>query len=130
MAYTDVNLAGYVFPDSEITWKLAAGIVAADVGKPVTISASNTMRLSGDGDLIHGRLMSCEDRTDQGMGLVGTVSHRYTAKWNALAGHGIVAGDQLAGGAAPNNVKKAAAGVYGGSFAAEVVGNVITVIKI
>lgn len=130
MAYTDVNIAGYVFPHTEITWKLAAGMTAADVGKPVTITAANTVSVAGAAAIIHGRLMSFEDRSDQGMGLIGTVSHQYTAKWVAPAAHGLVAGDQVVGAASPNNVQKAAAGVIGGSVVAEVVGNNITVIKV
>ena len=130
MAYTDVAHDGYVFPDTEITWKLAVGTVIADVGKPVTIFGNNTVRVSLDNDIIHGRLMLFEYRTGQGLGLVGTISHQYTANLPALAGHGLVAGDQVVGAAAPNSVKKAGVGVYGGSLVAAVVGNIITVIKI
>ncbi len=129
MAYTDVKLHGYVFPATEITWKLAAGTVAADVGKPMTISANNTMKVAGADEMIHGRLMSFEDRSDQGLGLMGTISHQYTAVWAAAASHGLVAGDQVIGAAA-GTVKKAAADIYTGSVVAEVIGNNITVIKI
>lgn len=36
------------------------GLVAADEGKPVTISASNTVALAGDGDLIFGVIQKVE----------------------------------------------------------------------
>jgi len=57
------------------TFNLKTGIVAADVGKAVTIdtAAANTMKLASDGDPIFGRLETVEDRSVEGI-LTGTIA--------------------------------------------------------
>lgn len=56
---------------------LAAGIVAADVGKAVSVdtTAANTVKLAADGDVILGQLESVEIRTVEGV-RVGSVATR------------------------------------------------------
>jgi hypothetical protein len=64
---------GYTTDWSNRTVNLAAGIVAADVGKALAIdaTAANTFKLAGDGDVIAGRLEVVENRINEGT-LIGT----------------------------------------------------------
>jgi hypothetical protein len=50
-----------------------------DLGKALTLdtTAPNTMKLAGDGDPVHGRLETYEDRSQQGAGKVGTVQRQF-----------------------------------------------------
>ena len=62
------SLRGILHDEFQYPFLLASAIVAADVGKPVTIDtgAANTVKLAGDGERILGVLMSFEDRTVEG----------------------------------------------------------------
>lgn len=93
--YNTVRMDGYDFADFQFTVKLAAGIVAADIGKPLTIdsTAANTMKLAGAGDPIEAVLLQVEDRTIEGI-LVGTVSFKFAkvlAIKSGLTGNAVVA---------------------------------------
>ena len=57
-----------------VTMALNAAIVAADVGKAVSLdAAANTVKLAADNDQIFGRLETFEDRVSEGL-KVGTVA--------------------------------------------------------
>jgi hypothetical protein len=130
MALYDVSPVGVQFPDSEVTYKLAAGTVLTDVGKPVTLTATYTVGVAGAAAPIFGRLMSFEDRSDQGLGLIGTVSQRFITDFPAAGGHGLAVNDMVCGSAVSGNVQKVAAGVYNNCIVVGVVGNVISVSKV
>ena len=102
-----VTLRGQTQPDSRYTFVLDAAIVAADIGKAVSIKAgsANTVKLAGDGDLIVGNLFSIEDRTVEGV-KVGTVSTRGGFLLNTT---GVIAvGDSVVGSATAGSVKAGA----------------------
>jgi hypothetical protein len=130
MALYDVSPVGIQFPDAEITYKLAAGTVAADVGKPMTLTGTYTMGVAAAGNPIQGRLMSFEDRADQSLGLVGTISQRFITDFPAAPGHGLVVNDMVCGGATSGQVQKVAAGVYSNCIVVGVTGNTISVSKV
>lgn len=69
-----VTLRGIPQQQFRFTFVLDAAIVAADIGKPVSIKAgaANTVEIAADGALIVGRLLTVEDRTIEGI-KVGTV---------------------------------------------------------
>jgi hypothetical protein len=70
-----ISHRGIVQEEFNFPFNLATTIVAADVGKAVSIdtTAARTVKLAADGDVIQGWLTSYEDRTIEG-GKVGTVS--------------------------------------------------------
>ena len=72
-----VSHRGLPVPDFEITWNLASAIVAADVGKAVSVdtSAARTIKLAADNDVIIGYLESVENRVQEGI-KVGTIGHK------------------------------------------------------
>lgn len=69
-----VTLRGIPQQQFRFTFVLDSAIVAADIGKPVSIKAgaANTVEIAADGALIVGRLLTVEDRTIEGI-KVGTV---------------------------------------------------------
>ena len=69
-----VTVAGLPVEAFQITFNLAAGITAADVGKLVAFStaADNTVALPADDGVACGVLMTFEDRVTEGI-RVGTV---------------------------------------------------------
>jgi hypothetical protein len=97
----NVTLAGYSFEDDMLTFNLASGIVAADVGKAVSVdtSAANTVKLAGDGDEIIGRLETVENRTQEGS-LVGAVALRFMQLLPIKSGETVAIGDALIGAGA------------------------------
>lgn len=83
---------------------LAAGIVAADVGKALTIDVSgpNKFKLAGTGDRVYGQLAVVEDRAIEGV-LVGTINLGVT--WTLPIGSGtFVVGDTAIGSATAGKV--------------------------
>lgn len=110
-----VSLKGIYHDDSTITWKLAAGITQADIGKAVTLdaTAANTVKLAGDNDRILGRLESVEGRNQEGPSiLIGTVAMRGSFEFpvnpNATASspdETPAVGDYLVGGTATGGAK-------------------------
>lgn len=96
---------------------LAAGIVAADIGKPVTLdtSAANTAKLAGDGDEIIGYLSTVENRSVEG-DLVGTVAVLFQKRFT-YEGADPAIGDKLVGSATAGTVKvQAIPGTYDATF--------------
>ncbi|HNC06450.1 MAG TPA: hypothetical protein PLS38_09115 [Solirubrobacterales bacterium] len=99
-----VTLRGQTQPDSRYTFVLDTGIVAADIGKPVSLKAgsANTVKIAADGDLILGRLYSVEDRGVEGI-LVGAVETRGGFLMNTT---GVIAiGNSVVGSATAGSVK-------------------------
>lgn len=87
----------FSFDDFIFTYKLAAGITAADVGKAVELdaTAAGQVKLVTNDAEIYGRLETFEDR---GNGLLtGAVSRKFRGKLPANAGHGIVVGNSVRG---------------------------------
>ena len=127
--HTKVSLRGFHFEDASLTVKLAAGIVAANVGKAMAMSTvANTLKLAGDGDTIVGRLVSVEDRTVEGQ-LVGAVEFQFANYLPIKAGEVVAPGDTVVG-AGNGEVKKAATADHNANFVAEVVGSNAVVVKI
>lgn len=77
-----ISLVGIPHSEFRRTVYLAAGIVAADVGKPVTLdtTADNTFKLAGADDVIYGCLKVVENRVQEGI-LVGTVEFKGGFTW-------------------------------------------------
>lgn len=82
-----ISHRGIEHEDCNYPYNLAAAIVAADVGKAVSIdtTAARTVKLAADGDVIHGWLVSVEDRTIEGL-KVGTVSLKGGVRFTRAAG--------------------------------------------
>lgn len=100
-----VSLNGFHFEDWQFSFNLAAGITKADIGKAVTLdtSAANTVKLAGDGDVIHGRLEVVEDRSQEGS-LIGNVAWKFIQKLPVKSGETVALGD-LVQGAGSGEVK-------------------------
>ncbi|MBD9544266.1 hypothetical protein IB276_33005 [Ensifer sp. ENS04] len=127
--HTKVSLRGFHFEDYHLTGILAAGILAADVGKAVAFGgAPNTFKLAGDGETIVGRLATVEDRKVEGQ-LVGTIAFHFANTLPIKAGQAVAAGDTVVG-AGGGEVKKAAAADHNANFVAEVIGNEAVVVKV
>ena len=77
-----ISLVGIPHSEFRRTVYLSAGIVAADVGKPVTLdtTADNTFKLAGADDVIYGCLKVVENRVQEGI-LVGTVEFKGGFTW-------------------------------------------------
>ncbi|MES0134503.1 hypothetical protein NKJ88_06005 [Mesorhizobium sp. M0016] len=126
--HTSVSLAGFHFEDFSLTFKLTAGITAADVGKAISMSAvANTVKLSGDGDAIIGRLATVEDRTIEGT-LVGAVELKFANTLPIKSGSTVIVGDTVIGAGAGE--VKAGTANHNVNFVTEVVGLVATVVKL
>ena len=94
-----ISLVGIPHSEFRRTVYLAAGIVAADVGKPVTLdtTADNTFKLAGADDVVYGNLKVVENRVQEGI-LVGTVEFKGGFTWTKS---GVVArGDSVVGAGA------------------------------
>lgn len=104
-----VSLRGLHQEEFNYVFNLASAIVAADVGKAVTLdtSAANTVKLAGDGDPIIGYLESVEDRTVEGIS-VGTVATKGVYKFT-YTGTAPSVGDTVVGSATAGAVKDSAA---------------------
>lgn len=97
-----VTLVGIPQQDFRFTFRLTAGMVAADIGKPVALStaANNTVKLPADGEVIIGRLLTYRNLTTEGI-IVGTVElkggFRFDTTGGAVAVGGSVVGSATAG---------------------------------
>lgn len=94
-----ISLVGIPHSEFRRTVYLAAGIVAADVGKPVTLdtTADNTFKLAGADDVVYGCLKVVENRVQEVI-LVGTVEFKGGFTWTKS---GVVArGDGVVGAGA------------------------------
>lgn len=101
-----VSPGEFHFEGNQFTFTLASGIVAADVGKAVTIDTSGPMKvkLCGANDKILGRLETVEDRVQQGV-LIGSVALKFVGK---LPSTGTInVGDSVVGSATAGSVKAA-----------------------
>lgn len=70
-----ISHRGILQEDFNLPYFLAAAIVRADIGKALSLdtTAARTVKLAADGDVIHGVLVSFEDRAIEGI-KVGTVA--------------------------------------------------------
>jgi len=123
-AYTAMGLVstGFPIPDTLFTYGLHSTIdVVADLGKAVTLdtTATNTMKLAGTSDPIHGILVLAEDRA--ALGKVGTVARQFKEKLPTVAGSALAVGMSVTGNsAAPGNVLPMAGGAHDGTLVIEV----------
>jgi hypothetical protein len=107
-----VTLKGYFMEAYQFTVLLSGSIVAADVGKALTqdTTVANTFKLAGDGDPIHARLETYEDRVQEGI-KVGTAAFHFAnelpIKSGLTAGAVVAVGSTLVGAGA-GEVKNAA----------------------
>ena len=125
-----VGFEGFNFPDSQITVALAAGITTADIGKALAVDtgAANTLKLAGDGDTIVARLMTVENRVNEGS-LVGTASFRFSARLPIKTGETVAVGDTVVG-AGSGEVKALETADHNANFVAEIDGTSAIVVKI
>ncbi|MGN6820260.1 MAG: hypothetical protein ACTHJR_16475 [Sphingomonas sp.] len=111
MAYNPASVVSFGFPIDAFTFTyLISGTVdaSADVGKAVALdtTAANTVKLTGDNDVIFGRLVSIENRDSLGF-KTGAVQRRFKEKLPAAVGHGIAVGNVVSGSATAGVVKLA-----------------------
>ena len=99
-----VTLVGIPQQDFRFTFRLTAGMVAADIGKPVALStaANNTVKLAGDGDVVIGRLLTYRNLTTEGI-IVGTVELKGGFRFNTTGA--VAVGNQVVGSATAGAVK-------------------------
>lgn len=113
-----VSLRGMEHNDFHYPFNLAAGIVAADAGKAVSLdsTAANTVKLAADGDAVLGKLVTVENRSVEGV-LVGTVALRGGFKFSTS---GTVAVGDSVQGAGAGVVKKLTTADHSKNFVVEV----------
>ncbi|TPL42609.1 MULTISPECIES: hypothetical protein [unclassified Mesorhizobium] len=141
-SHQNVTLRGFHWETSSLTGNLATGITANDVGKAVSVdpSGANKFKLSGDGDVIVGRLASVEDRSVEGS-LIGAIEFQFAnmlpIKAGLAAGEIVAIGSTVIG--AGNGEVKAlttgsgptvAAPNHNINFVAEIIGTNAVVVKI
>lgn len=99
-----VSLRGIPVEAFDFTWNLNSAVVAADVGKPMSVdtAAANTAKIAADGDAVMGSLASYENRVQEGI-KVGTISHKTGVKYT-YTGTAPTVGGQIQG-AGSGNVK-------------------------
>lgn len=121
-----VTLVGIPQQDFRFTFRLTAGMVAADIGKPVALStaANNTVKLAGDGDVVIGRLLTYRNLTTEGI-IVGTVELKGGFRFDTTGA--VAVGNQVVGSATAGAVK---AGVNPRSLVVGVTGATADVIFI
>lgn len=97
-----ISHAHYPFEEANIPFYLASAVTIADVGKAVAIdtTASRTVKLAGDGDMVIGRLDTFEDRVSEGVKvgniqLMGGMRFAYPASGVTFA-----VGDRIVGAGA------------------------------
>jgi hypothetical protein len=99
--------------DFMYTALISGTVTQNDLGKAVTqdTTADNTFKLAGDGDPIHGFLVSYEDRTIEGV-KVGTISPVGGHEFEVANGATVNRGDYLVGGGSGLVKALATTGVY------------------
>jgi hypothetical protein len=127
-----VTLRGFHWEYSSLTFNLAAGITAADVGKAVSLNGvvPNSVKLAADGDNIVGYLSTYEDRTVEGI-KVGAVELQFanllpiaaSAQATLAVGNSVV-------GAGNGEVKAAATHNPRNNFVAEIIGTKAVVVQV
>lgn len=100
-----VTLNGHFHEDSQYTFLLASAITKADIGKAVTITATNEVSLAADGAEIDGRLEVVEDRVTEGV-KVGTINTKAGVIFPLKNADTLAPGDWAVGGGA-GTVRKA-----------------------
>ena len=131
-SHQNVTLRGFHWEVSSLTFNLATGIVAADIGKAVSVDATgpNKVKLAADGDIIVGRLASVESRSVEGT-RIGAVELQFAnvLPMTATVGDRPAVGDTVIGSGA-GLVKKAAANNARQNFVAEIIGTDAVVVQI
>lgn len=128
--HTNVSLRGFHFENWHFTFRLASGIVAADIGKAVSLDATgpNRVKLAADGDVIIGRLVTVENRVAEGQ-LVGTVALKFANVLPIKSGETVVVGNSVQG-AGGGEVKALVSPNYSLNFVAEIIGTDAVVVKV
>ncbi|ESY35760.1 hypothetical protein NKK48_01520 [Mesorhizobium sp. C386A] len=129
-SHQNVTLRGFHWEVSSLTFNLATGIVANDVGKGVSVDTSgpNKVKLAADGDTIIGRLASVEDRSVEGT-KIGAVELQFANILPIKAGAVVAVGDTVVGAGA-GEVKAAATPNHSANFVAEIIGTNAVVVKV
>lgn len=106
-----ISHRGIVHEEFHYPYNLNVAIVAADVGKAVSIdtTAARTVKLAADGDVIVGVLASYEDRVIEG-GKVGTVATKGGFAFTRAAAAPAVSVGAVLCGAGAGEVRAALAG--------------------
>ncbi len=123
-----VTLRGFHFEDFSLTFNLNAAIVAADVGKAVSIdtSGNNKVKLVAAGEYVIGRLASFENRLVEGS-RVGAVEIRFA---NLLPiGGTVTLGQSVMGGTTAGTVQASTTNDPDSNFVAEIIGTDAVVVK-
>lgn len=107
MAISTVILEGTGHPDFQYTYSISGTVVEADEGKAISLdtSATNTVKLAGDGDALLGRLFKYEDRVVEGTKLA-TIETKGGFRLPKLESEVIAVGNTVIG-AGSGNVKAA-----------------------
>lgn len=102
---------GLVPDEFNIGWNIAAGVVAADVGKAMSIdtTAPRTAKLAADGEVIIGTLSTLEIRAIEGL-RVGTLSMKGGLGFTRAAGAPAVTPGSILCGAGGGLVRMALVG--------------------
>lgn len=112
---------GFTLDQFTFTYLLSGSPTAANLGHALTFDngAASTMKLAGDGDAVHGRLSTFEDRTSQGAGKTGAVERKFK---DTLPSTGSIAvGDAVCGSSTPGTVRKAIPGVISANVSTGVI---------
>lgn len=122
-----VTLRGIPQEDFEFTFNISGTVVAADVGKPMTLdtTADNTAKLAGDGDAIIGCLQSIENRVQEGI-VVGTVAMKGCFKF-LYTGTAPARGVKVVGSATDGKVKAGAVDTANTTTGAITIGTAVLV---
>lgn len=130
MEYNINRVVSQYFPldDFTFTYNLPSTTTLEHVGRALTFdpSADNQFKPAGDGDAIHGRLFSFEDRRQQAAGVVGAVERKFKAKLPVAEGQVVNRGDTVVG-AGDGFVKSAAAADHSINIVTEVFDGFVTV---
>jgi hypothetical protein len=134
-----VSLRGYFLEDFNFTFLLNSAIVAADVGKAVSLdgTTANTVKLAADNDRIIGRLETFEDREQEGI-KVGAVSlkflQRLPVKTGLTGAEAVVVGSTVVGAGSgevkARVVSTVATPDLNDNFVAEIDGTYAIVVKV
>lgn len=127
-----VTLRGFHWEYSSLTFNLASTIVAADIGKAVSLdtSGNNKVKLAADGDAIVGRLSTVEDRVVEGI-RVGAVELQFAnvLPIAASAVATLAVGNTVVG-AGNGEVKAAGTHNPRNNFVAEIIGTNAVVVQV
>lgn len=98
--HTTVALDGITFPEFQVTMLISgSGLTASAVeGKALSLdaTAANTCKLAADGDVVIGRAVKFESRTNEGINVV-TIATRFMNKLPIKSGETVAVGDTVVG---------------------------------